>query len=355
MDEVIFTIKKILGGGLMPLTFALFLLGIGSLRLMGGLDARGRLPGRGMVFLAFLILLLASLPKVSNRIVSGLESRYPAIVDTGRFASYPPTEQPRWVVVLGGTYRGAQDLPVTARLGGSTLKRVVEGIRLARALPGTQLVFTGQDDTATGPSEVAVLGDFAQEMGIPSSRIVLEGEAKDTRQHTIFLKEILGTDRFLLVSSAIHLPRAMALFEAAGMRPIAAPTAHMVVKSPGDEEWMPAVSSLGRSSLAAHEYLGTAWAKLLGQLDGLDEMGGEPEVGGEALETKKDRGKYRSDDAATPRDDAKRPDPLPWGRAKPKKNAYAPEHGPPPTEKWEGDPKGGRADDGRLKGWANPR
>lgn len=334
MEEVVFQFKKILGAGLMPLNLALLLLAFGSLRLMGGAGQDGKIRGRGMVFLGFLVLLLASLPKVSNPVAGSLEGRYPAINNPERFANAAPGERPRWVVVLGGMYTESSALPVSARLGGSNLKRVVEGIRLARALPQTSLVFTGQGDPSAGNAEVEAIASLARDMGVARSRIVLDGASRDSKDHVANLRATLGNERFLLVSSAIHLPRAMALFEAAGMRPIAAPTAHSVLVTSGRENWLPSLSSLQRSSAAAHEYLGMAWAKLRGQVLS----------GGDAS---------RTDDARPVEEGA--PKTPRSGPKRTKRPAYAPEHGPPPDVQWKGEPLEGSPDDGRLKGWAKPR
>ena len=66
------------------------------------------------------------------------------------------------------------------------------------------------------------------EWGVESEDIVLETKATDTKDHPIYVKEIVGRDRFILVTSASHMPRAMALFRQHGMEPIPAPTDYMV-------------------------------------------------------------------------------------------------------------------------------
>ncbi len=72
-----------------------------------------------------------------------------------------------------------------------------------------------------------------REWDVKSEDIVLETKATDTKDHPIYVKKIVGKDRFILVTSASHMPRAMALFRKHGMEPIAAPTDYMVKEREG--------------------------------------------------------------------------------------------------------------------------
>ena len=99
--------------------------------------------------------------------------------------------------------------------------------------------------------------------------IVLETKAADTKDHAIYVKEIVGKDRFILVTSASHMPRAMALFRKHGMEPVPAPTDYMVkVRGWGLRPMMffPSAGSLEKAGRAIHEYLGIIWGKVRSQM-----------------------------------------------------------------------------------------
>mgnify|MGYP005654535111 CR=1 FL=1 len=68
----------------------------------------------------------------------------------------------------------------------------------------------------------------AEEWGVDRENIIIEKKARDTKDHPIYVKEIVGKDKFVLVRSASHMPRAMGLFKKHGMEPIPAPTDYMV-------------------------------------------------------------------------------------------------------------------------------
>ena len=60
------------------------------------------------------------------------------------------------------------------------------------------------------------------------------------------------------------MPRAMALFQNAGMDPLPAPIEYMVTSRPGYENWIPSSGSLHLSERAIYEYLGLLWFRLVG-------------------------------------------------------------------------------------------
>jgi uncharacterized SAM-binding protein YcdF (DUF218 family) len=73
-------------------------------------------------------------------------------------------------------------------------------------------------------SDALVLQDAALVLGIDQSRIAIENKAKDTAEQAIEIKRLVKNDRIVLVTSAIHMPRAMALFTKQGIDCVSAPT-----------------------------------------------------------------------------------------------------------------------------------
>ena len=76
--------------------------------------------------------------------------------------------------------------------------------------------------------EAEVMARVAREMGIPESDIILETKSIDTKDEARFIKPIVGNEPFVLVTTASHMPRSIALFKKLGMDPIPSPIGHSV-------------------------------------------------------------------------------------------------------------------------------
>jgi uncharacterized SAM-binding protein YcdF (DUF218 family) len=104
-------------------------------------------------------------------------------------------------------------------------------------------------------------------LGLAPERIVRLDTTRDTDDEAQELARRLGAEPFLLVTSAWHMPRSMALCEKAGLHPIAAP-ADFMLRPEADAGWNLLAWDLGaleRSTKAIHERLGLLWARLRGQ------------------------------------------------------------------------------------------
>jgi len=205
---------------------------------------------------------LFSTGPVANRLLEPLESMYPAfsadMIDAGKIA---------YIVVLGGGHVSDPRWPVTSQISEAGLGRVVEGVRLYRALPNTTLLFSGWGgDDPVSTAEVAA--EVAKILGAAVEAITTVPQPRDTAEEARFIKEIVEDRPFVLVTSASHMPRSMALFQKQGMQPIPAPAQPLVKNreaikvSPGS--FFPSPGNLDKSARAIHEYLGIVWGKLRG-------------------------------------------------------------------------------------------
>jgi uncharacterized SAM-binding protein YcdF (DUF218 family) len=167
----------------------------------------------------------------------------------------------RWVVVLGSGYSTPGRVPPNGRLDTASLERLVEGIRLYRALPGTKLITSGGVAYA-GVSQAQVLADAAVALGVPRGDIVLEAQSIDTAEEAKLVQDIVGGDRFVLVTSTTHMRRSLGLFEKRGLHPVPAPAGFW----PNGKFPLPAASFLAAADRADHEYIGLLWATLRGQI-----------------------------------------------------------------------------------------
>jgi uncharacterized SAM-binding protein YcdF (DUF218 family) len=249
-------LKSVLGALLMPLPIGLGVLLAAVVLLFRRPDSRA---GRWLVLLGTAWLLAASVGGPWRWLAACLEDRSLRVV-----AARPEEGAPRFVVVLGAGHRDRPELPLTSQLSEPATVRLVEGVRLWRTLPDARLVVTGTVDPGR-IREPEAMAALAVQLGVPADRVVQETASLDTDDHARYLQAILGREPFLLVTSALHLPRAVLLFESAGMHPIPAPCG--ALSSPGERDWMPAARALERSTRTAHEAIGLLWAHLVRALD----------------------------------------------------------------------------------------
>jgi uncharacterized SAM-binding protein YcdF (DUF218 family) len=261
-----FALKKLISAFLLPLpaTLTLIAVALGLIWFTGRQRA-----GKVLVTIAFGLLLLLSLPLVGGGLVAPLEKGQEPLYPAERLAAATADvgRHPRWIVVLGGGHVAQPSLPAIDQLSSSALLRLAEGVRLYRALPGTRMLLSGAGDGAIAQADV--LAQAAVGFGVPEQDLVLERTTVDTEDEATKLTAIVGKDDFLLVTTASHMPRALALFRARGVDPIAAPTDYVVrhgVSGVHLDDIFPRLSGLRLTELAEHEYLGRLWAKLRGRL-----------------------------------------------------------------------------------------
>jgi len=250
---MLFTLKKFLGGLLMPLPLLILLMGAGLLLLW---FTRWQRTGKGLVSIGWGCLLLLSLQPVADRLLSPLETSYPTYHGQQKGIAY--------VVVLGGGYTFNPQWAPSSNLINNSLPRVAEGIRLYRDHPGAKIVFTGAAAGKNPISNAETASRVAQSLGVPVGDIITLDQPRDTRQEAASVKLLVGKQPFLLVTSANHLPRAMGFFEAQGLSPLPAPANQMAIDSPLNswERVLPSPLWLEHADRAWYESLGHAWQRL---------------------------------------------------------------------------------------------
>ena len=254
-----FLFKKLVAPFLMPVPFCLALVLLGLLLLW--LTRRQR-AGRWLATLGAVALLLLGYGFVSNRLLEGLERQHAPVTDVSATAG-----RVRWVVVLGGGSSADEGLPAVMRLSEGSLARLVEGVRLQRQLPGSRLLLSGGAVFGSDP-DAETMRALAVGLGVSPAALDLDTVSPDTETQAEVVRARLGAEEFYLVTSASHMPRALALFRKAGTHPLPAPTHFHPQKSnslaPAD--FFPSSGGLGRAEAAAYEYLGLAWAKVRGSI-----------------------------------------------------------------------------------------
>jgi uncharacterized SAM-binding protein YcdF (DUF218 family) len=241
-------LKVFLGRWLLPLPICLLLVCAGLL-----LRLRGRARSANVLLvLGVACSFIAAFGPVADGLLRPLESRYRAILDASMLDPVP-----RYVVVLGSGYRPRTGLPVTAALDADALVRLFEGVRLWRQLPGAHLILSGGSIRGEPPIAQGY-AIAAAALGVPPEAVILSDQAIDTGAEVRALEEHVGVAPVLLVTSAAHMPRAMALCRQFSVQARAAPTGNLIDPVARATDWLtlPSGAALHKTETAFHEYLG---------------------------------------------------------------------------------------------------
>ncbi len=262
-----FSLKKFLAPLFSPLSLCIEMIACGLLLLCFSQKQR---IGKTLVTLGLALLIISSYEGVSGRILRILESQYPPI-NLSRIVAHQDGETAdrsvKWIVVLAGGVAGDATLPYQLQISHHSRVRLLEGIRLHRMIPGSKIILTGGIGF-DGPPEATTLSRVAEELGVSRLDMVLEVESRDTKDHPLYVRDIVHDDPFILVTSAFHMPRAVKLFEKQGLFPIPAPAGQW---TPPRQFWSPAnffpsAAGVRLAELAYHEYMGLTWAWIRGQI-----------------------------------------------------------------------------------------
>lgn len=260
-----FIIKKLLTPFLMPVMLGMLISFMGLFFLLATKKKR---TGKIMVSAGLLLMLLLSYGFVSDSLIKPLEYRYkPYDIQLANELLKSQNQLPlKYVVVLGAGHVTDPSLPVTSQINDDSLVRLVEGIIIHRKHKASKLVLSG-GTAFDSISDAEMMARIAEELGVDRNNIILEADSKDTKDEALFIKRIVKDNPFVLVTSANHMPRAIAMFRNLGLDPFPAPTRHYVKRSTGDPQiYFPWAMNLHKAEAAFHEYLGMMWAKLRGQI-----------------------------------------------------------------------------------------
>ena len=231
-----------------PLGATWMALGVAAVLRQNGMKRAARM----LALLAFAWLWSWSTPVASNALRGVVESAYPQ-------RSVADTSAAQAIVVLGGSVRPPEVLGQAPDLTAAA-DRVWHATRLYHAGKAPWLVMSGGSDVFTvATSEAEAMRQFAQDLGVPNSAMLLEARSRNTRQNAQFTAEILkdkGVSRILLVTSALHMRRAVPLFESQGLTVIPAATDHEARSHFTAIDWLPDAGALEGSARAMKEIFG---------------------------------------------------------------------------------------------------
>jgi uncharacterized SAM-binding protein YcdF (DUF218 family) len=254
-----FSLSKILGFFALPSNF---LMAVGLVGLLL-LCARLTRLASWLIVTSLVLIAVAGLSPLGNALILPLEQRFPPW-DASRGA-------PDGIVMLGG----AISPDVSAARGVVALNEAAERVtataELARRYPDARIILTGGsnalifDESAEAPFAVRQL----EMLGIAHERITAEEQSRNTIENAVFSRLIANPqprERWLLVTSAYHMPRAIAVFRAAGF-PIEAYPVDWRTRGPVDvvRPFVSLGDGLRLTDTAVHEWEGLLAYRLTGK------------------------------------------------------------------------------------------
>ena len=185
----------------------------------------------------------------------GLESRYPPITDPLQVEPYDA------IVVLKSSVIPTGGLIPFPTMSESMFRRLEEAWRLYEILPKPIIISGGHVDPFTHSRDKnKIVPDYLLQWGVPPEHIISESNSRDTYESAMEVKKILdrnGWKRYLLVTSAIHMPRSILAFQRVVPEPIPAPGDFTL----GERQFsplglFPSEDAAEQISSTLHEYIG---------------------------------------------------------------------------------------------------
>lgn len=256
-----FLLSKTLGTMLLPLNF---LIGVGVLGAIL-LFTRWAASGRKLLVASVLLLALCGFSPVGKLLILPLEQRFPAW-DASRGA-------PDGIVVLGGAIdpdlAAAHGRPILGRSG----DRIVAAAELARQYPNARIVYSGGNADLIGDVS-AKEADYAltmlEDLGVAKGRLAADRLSRNTVENAEFAKAVAKPregERWLLLTSAYHMPRSIGLFRKAGFPVEAYPVDWRASKSSMFSFFSLAIEGLELTHIAMREWIGLTAYRLAGKTD----------------------------------------------------------------------------------------
>lgn len=190
-----------------------------------------------------------------------------------RFPAFAEDRPPDGIIVLGGGIEAGSSSARGQVVVNDAGERPIYMADLARRYPQARLVFSGGSGSLADGSiaEADIVSRDADILGLPRARLILENRSRNTRENAVFSAAMVQPkpeERWLLVTSAFHMPRAVGCFRAAGFAVTAFPVDYRT-RGPRDGlRFGGSVSEgLPQLDLAAKEWIGLIVYRLAGYTD----------------------------------------------------------------------------------------
>ncbi len=247
-----FVLLKFLGQlALPPASLALGVVVAGVLAVLGL-----RRLARSVVVLAVAELLVLSLPPVADALMRPLDDEARAAAQAAPACCYDA------IVVLGGGIAPAAPPYIPEPDLNDSADRIWQGARLYHRGVAPRIIVSGGNPRAEAGgtavmSEAEAMRLFLLDLGVPAAAIVIEDRSLNTIQNIRGVRELVKGGRVALVTSAIHMPRALRLARTAGLDVAAFPTDWLAPPEvrASWENWLPNLGALSMSSGALWEIM----------------------------------------------------------------------------------------------------
>lgn len=255
-----FILSKILGALAQPLAWVAALLFLGLILF----SRRPRL-ARRLMGTALALLLLMGWQPLPDLLIRHLEQQYAEISPQADLRSYVG------VIVLGGATESGHVAQAHAQpLLNGAAERMTAPVATLLRNPHLRVVFTGGEGAllGTGPTEAGRAQVFFESMGLPGKHVEYESASRTTYENALLTAQLPGMDktqRWLLLTSAWHMPRSMATFLKMGWNVTAYPVDFRTAASTRWTEYS-LQDGVDRWQLALHELLGLAAYRATGRL-----------------------------------------------------------------------------------------
>lgn len=210
--------------------------------------------------LAGLILIVADFSPLPVMAMRAMESEYP------RPPSPPHVDG---ILILGSGYNTALLKARGAPQANAGAYRLVEGFIAARHHPEARVVFSGGSGSLKGSrySEAGTARYVLEELGLDPQRLTLEDRSRNTYENILFSRQIVKPrpgEVWLLATSAMHLPRAMAIAKKQGWPMLPWPTDYITLPQ-GQRDWTQVGDNLSDADYVVHEWVGLFVYRLTGK------------------------------------------------------------------------------------------
>ena len=258
-----FVLSKTLGYLLLPTNF-LIAIGVVGAILMA---TRFASLGRKLVIVSVLLLVICGLSPLGKVLLYPLEQRFPQW-DATRGA-------PDGIIILGASIDADLSVAHNTPVVRGAPDRIIVAAALARRYPNARVVFSGGSANliSNDASEADFAGAIFESLCVDKSRLIMERESRNTQENAEFSKALVKPkegERWVLVTSAFHMPRSVGLFRKARFAVEPYPVDWRVG---GRDDLMAfsnvAVEGLGRTDLAVREWMGLIAYRLTGKIDEL--------------------------------------------------------------------------------------
>jgi uncharacterized SAM-binding protein YcdF (DUF218 family) len=259
-----FVLSKTLGVMALPTNLLIGLGLVGALLLV----TRFAPAGRKIMIASIVLLAVCAFSPLGNLLLYPLENRFPPW-DAARGA-------PDGIVVLGGPIDPDLSIAHNTPVIRSAADRIVEAAALARRYPNARIIFSGgsADLIANDAREADYAGQIFAGLGIAKDRLIMERASRNTYENAVFSKAIASPkdgERWLLVTSAYHMPRAVGLFRKVGFAVEPYPVDWRVGSDAAGILSFSnvAVDGLGRTDVAVREWIGLVAYRAVGRTGAL--------------------------------------------------------------------------------------